>query len=183
MCMDTSKVESKTLRVNLSLPKFDVMSKLDLDAIRQYGADLIDSELERLIAIGEITDDDLKYIEPSKIKAFFTTELAKRMLNSTAVHREKPFQINIDAKEYDPSLSDISKNEKVILQGIIDCFFEDSDGYVLFDYKTDKVKNNSAEIKDRYKKQLELYKQAIEELTGKPVKETYLYLFDTNEVV
>ena len=160
-----------------------IMSKLDLDAIRQYGADLIDSELERLIAIGEITDDDLKYIEPSKIKAFFTTELAKRMLNSTAVHREKPFQINIDAKEYDPSLSDISKNEKVILQGIIDCFFEDSDGYVLFDYKTDKVKNNSAEIKDRYKKQLELYKQAIEELTGKPVKETYLYLFDTNEVV
>lgn len=30
MCMDTSVVESKTLRVNLSLPKFDVMSKLDL---------------------------------------------------------------------------------------------------------------------------------------------------------
>ena len=54
---------------------------------------------------------------------------------------------------------------------------------MLFDYKTDKVKNGSKENKEKYKKQLELYSRAIEELMGKPVKETYLYLFDTNEVI
>ena len=106
-----------------------------------------------------------------------------RMLNSDNINRERPFQINISALEYDPSLTGASRDEKVILQGIIDCFFEEGDGFILFDYKTDKVKNNSAQIRDRYKKQLELYKQAIEELTGKPVKEKYLYLFDTGEVV
>lgn len=105
------------------------------------------------------------------------------MSKSENINRERAFQINIPASEYDPSLSDASKDEKIILQGIIDCFFEEPDGFVLFDYKTDKVKNGSKEIKEKYKKQLELYSRAIEELMEKPVKETYLYLFDTNEVV
>lgn len=160
-----------------------VMSELDLDAIRKNGTNCIDSELQRLVGNGDITEDDLKYIDADKIKAFFKSELAMRMLDSDNINRERPFQINISALEYDPSLTGASRDEKVILQGIIDCFFEEGDGFILFDYKTDKVKNNSAQIRDRYKKQLELYKQAIEELTGKPVNETYLYLFDTGEVV
>ena len=61
-------------------------------------------------------------------------------------------------------------------------YFEEADGYVLFDYKTDKVKDKN-EIFKKYKKQLELYKMAIERLTSKPVKEYHLYLFDTNETV
>ena len=125
----------------------------------------------------------MKYIDADKIVSFFKTGLAIRMSKSENINRERAFQINIPASEYDPSLSDASKDEKIILQGIIDCFFEEDDGFVLFDYKTDKVKNGSKEIKEKYKKQLELYSRAIEELMEKPVKETYLYLFDTNEVV
>lgn len=160
-----------------------MMSKLDITAIAENGAGYAICELNRLVAEEVISEDDMVYIDADKIVAFFETDLAVRMAKSRNVNREKPFQINISALEYDPSLPDICKDEKVILQGIIDCFFEENDGFVLFDYKTDKVKNNSAEIKKRYQKQLELYKQAIEELTGKPVKETYLYLFDTNEVI
>lgn len=160
-----------------------IMAELNLDTIRQNGAEAIDGELERLIHTGSITADDLKYIDTDKIKTFFKSELAVRMLKSDNINRERPFQINISALEYDPSLPKSYKDEKVILQGIIDCFFEDGDGFVLFDYKTDKVKNDSTQIKERYQKQLELYKQAIEDLTGKPVNETYLYLFDTGEVV
>ena len=105
------------------------------------------------------------------------------MKKAKNIYRERPFQINISAREYDPSLSERCCDETVILQGIIDCFFEEADGFVLFDYKTDKVRNNSAEIKERYKKQLDLYARAIEELTKKKVKEKYLYLFDSGEVI
>ena len=116
------------------------------------------------------------------IKAFFTSDIGLRMMKSRNINREKPFQISISAKEYDPSLSDNSMGDTVILQGIIDCFFEEADGFVLLDYKTDRVKNSALEIKHRYAKQLELYKKAIEELTKKTVKECYLYLFDTGEI-
>ena len=71
----------------------------------------------------------------------------------------------------------------MILQGITDCFFREGDGYVLIDYKTDKVRGSGAKLRRKYEKQLELYKQAIEKLTSIPVKESYLYLFDTGEFV
>ncbi len=160
-----------------------VMSVIDIKAVAENGPVYAKNELDRLVAEDIISENDMKYIEPEKIIAFFESELAKRMAKSPNINRERAFQIHIPASEYDASLSDKSKNEKIILQGIIDCFFEEEDGFVLFDYKTDKVKNGSEEIREKYAKQLELYSRAITELTGKPVKERYLYLFDTNEVV
>ena len=159
-----------------------VMASLDLDRIKEDGVDAIDGEISRLCNENIIRSGDLNYIDISKIKQFFQSDLATRLLNSMSVHREKPFQINISARMYDPSLPPEYEAETVVLQGIIDCFFEEEDGFVLFDYKTDKVRDK-AEIRSKYDKQLTLYKSAIEKLTNKPVKESYLYLFDTNETI
>ena len=157
-----------------------VMSQIDLEKVQNNG---VNAELQRLIDDGVITDADTVYIDTDKIRAFYDSPLAKRMMRSKNIYRETPFQINIPAHMYDPSLTDIKNDDTVILQGIIDCFFEEDDGFVLFDYKTDKVKGDPQEIKDRYEKQLELYAKAITELKGKPVKESYLYLFDINESI
>lgn len=160
-----------------------VMSEIDLAVIRQNGVEAVLSEIDRLICEDIVSADDIRYIDAEKIKAFFDSDIGKRLLASKNVRREMPFQINISALDYDPTLSDLSRDDNVILQGIIDCFFEENGSFILFDYKTDKVKNNAAEIKERYLKQLELYKRAIEQLTGKAVTETYLYLFDSGETV
>ncbi len=157
-----------------------VMSQLDLSAVTENG---VRSELVRLIADGVISEADLEFLDIAKIERFFECGLCERMKKAKNIYRERPFQINISAREYDPSLSERCCDETIILQGIIDCFFEEDDGFVLFDYKTDKVRNNSAEIKERYQKQLDLYARAIEELTKKKVKEKYLYLFDSGEVI
>ncbi len=159
-----------------------VMSTIDIDTIRTHGDKGIETELVRMVNEGIISPDDIKYIDEDKIKTFFRSTLAERMIKSSNIRREEPFQINISALEYDPSLPKEYENETVILQGIIDCFFETDNGYVLFDYKTDKVKDKT-QIRAKYEKQLTLYAQAIEKLTGKPVCEKYLYLFDTGEVV
>ncbi len=159
-----------------------VMSALDLDRVRREGADCVTDELDRLVSDKKMTADDLTYIEPDKIVGFFNSPLGKRMLASSEIHREAPFQINISASEYDPSLTGCD-GETVILQGIIDCFFREGDGYILFDYKTDRVHNNAAGLRKTYRKQLELYTKAIETLTGVKVKEAYLYLFDVGEAV
>ena len=73
---------------------------------------------------------------------------------------------------------DVYIDEKIRLQGIMDCFFEEEDGIVLLDYKTDYVEEGKVdEIIERYRAQLKYYKDALEKITEKRVKESYLYLF------
>ncbi len=160
-----------------------IMSEIDLQRIASEGTGCIESELDRLIMSGRITERDRKYIDVEKIAAFYESNIGRRLLRSPEVHREAPFQINITAAEYDPSLGRGYENETVILQGIIDCFFRERGEYVLIDYKTDKVRGDGTEIKRKYRKQLELYKKAIEEMTGRLVKESCLYLFDIGKSV
>ena len=67
-------------------------------------------------------------------------------------------------------------DDYVVVQGIIDVYFEESDGMVLVDYKTDWIKEGEEELLiKRYHAQMESYKQALEKITGKKVKEIYIY--------
>ena len=43
------------------------------------------------------------------------------------------------------------------------------------DYKTDYVKKSEQELVDKYKKQLQIYKSALEEALQKEVYKTYIY--------
>lgn len=160
-----------------------VMSEIDLALIAERGAKSVSGEIERLADAGRISREDLKYIKAERIEAFFESDTGGRVLRSREVLREKPFQISIPATEYDPSLPPEYAAEELVLQGIIDCCFVESGGWVLLDYKTDKVRGDKLEIRRKYEKQLELYKLAIERLTSRPVTESLLYLFDIGETV
>ena len=71
-------------------------------------------------------------------------------------------------------------NETVLLQGIIDCYFEEGQDIVLIDYKTDHVKEGMEYIiKERYQSQIEFYARAIETITHRKVREKYIYLFSS----
>ena len=66
-------------------------------------------------------------------------------------------------------------NDSVLVQGIIDLYFVDENNkIILVDYKTDYVETE-AKLVEKYKKQLELYKIAIEKSLNKKVDETYIY--------
>jgi len=76
----------------------------------------------------------------------------------------------------------VTGGESIMLRGIIDAYFEEDGKIVLVDYKTDFVnEENKDQVINRYKKQLDLYKNVLEELTGKEVKEKYVYLFGIDE--
>ncbi len=67
----------------------------------------------------------------------------------------------------------------VLIQGVIDCLFEDEAGLILLDYKTDQVRNGDISLLgERYRVQLELYGTAVEHIWKKPVIEKYLFFFD-----
>ncbi|MFR0986756.1 MAG: hypothetical protein ACLSFZ_09735 [Frisingicoccus sp.] len=69
-------------------------------------------------------------------------------------------------------------SERILIQGVIDVYFEEDDGVVLLDYKTDRIPKGEAGDKiliKRYKTQLDYYQKAIEQISGKKVKDRILY--------
>lgn len=136
------------------------------------------SELERMESEGIISSQEKEAIKPEWIEGFFRSDIGKRMAKAKSVHRETPFEMEIDSKE----LGEEYSGERIILQGIIDCWFEEEDGIVLIDYKTDRY-TDPAEIKGRYAMQLDYYRRAIERVAKKSVKNSYLYLFYGQDVI
>ena len=158
-----------------------VMQKLNLKKVCTY--EEISDQIEGLVTRGFITKEEAECADAKKILNFFNSSLGKRMLNSNSVYREKPFIINLSSTEiYRDLPKDLYENEKILIQGIIDCYFEEDDDLVLIDYKTDYAKDIQ-EIKQKYKFQLEYYSKALEKITQKKVKNKYLYLFSNNTAV
>ena len=93
------------------------------------------------------------------------------------LYREQPFVLGVDAKELYPEEED---GELILVQGIIDAYFEEPDGLVVLDYKTDKVRRKE-ELAERYQEQLRYYAKALEQMTGKKVKEKIIYSFTLKE--
>lgn len=107
-----------------------------------------------------------------QINRFITSKLYSRIKNSKVFYRETSFNLNVPANEI--YLFDKDINEEVMLQGIIDLYFIENNEIVLVDFKTDNVSSGDELVK-RYKIQLELYKRALEEITGMKVKESIIY--------
>lgn len=87
--------------------------------------------------------------------------------------KEQPFVLGVDAKEIYP---DTTSNETILVQGIIDVYFEEDGELVVLDYKTDRV-HSADELREKYHAQLEYYAQALEQLLQKKVKEKIIYSF------
>lgn len=111
-----------------------------------------------------LTEEEKQTIDYKKILSFLSSNLGIRLTNSIKLYKETPFVVLENGQ---------------LVQGIIDLFFEEDDGYVLIDYKTDYVgKSSLNQLSEKYRDQLSYYRIAIEKITGRPVKETYLYFFD-----
>ena len=158
-----------------------VMQRLNYDRVNTINE--IKAQIEEMVMDNSLTEKEASVVWYKKIYNFFNSDLGKRLLKSykegRLVSRELPFFTELSSVEYNPELSEkVYLDEKIRLQGIIDCFFEEEDGIVLLDYKTDYVEEgNIDEIIERYRSQLKYYKDALEKITEKKVKESYLYLF------
>ncbi|WP_337543567.1 3'-5' exonuclease [Mitsuokella jalaludinii] len=110
----------------------------------------------------------------TSIERFCSSAIGKRMKSAARVWRELPFSRMIPVGKVNPAYSESA--EKIFIQGVIDVLFEENDGsLVLLDYKTDRD-TAPDKIRRRYAKQIELYREAVESILGKPVKESILFL-------
>jgi len=145
----------------------------------------IGNQINNMVLKELITQNQAKSVDVKKIEAFIFSPICKRMLESGKIFREVPFNIELPFDELYPNNDSCDSNEdKILLQGVVDCYFEEANKIVLIDYKTDYISNgNIKEIKDKYSLQISYYARALELLTGLSVNERYIYLFATGELV
>jgi ATP-dependent helicase/nuclease subunit A len=157
-----------------------VMQSIDFNRVNTVSE--IKEQLNELVKRELLSEVEFRAINERKIFNFFVSNLGKRLIKSfksgSKVYRELPFYTEISPLEVDGGLSENIKDEKVRLQGVIDCFFYEGDNIVLLDYKTDYVQTgNEEDMIKKYSIQIKYYKEALEKITGKKVLESYLYLF------
>lgn len=145
----------------------------------------LEKQIENMVAKGLLTEQQAACIELHKIHSFMASDLAKRMVSSKNIKREVPFNLELPCREIYPELrGENLDSETVLLQGIIDCYFEEEDGLVLLDYKTDYLTPARLEkLREDYRVQIDYYGRALETLTAKRVKEKYIYFFSSGQIL
>lgn len=140
----------------------------------------VKAEAERLVSSGRLTRNQADSLNLPKLSAFLSSDIVSLALASGEYYKEYRFTVNIPAYMVDENISFEASNHSVILQGAVDLAIIDNDGIIIVDYKTDRVKSMDV-LKSRYEKQLNLYKAALEQTTGKPVKKSLIYSINLSE--
>ena len=137
------------------------------------------SSSARLVERAFLTPQQGEAVDPAKIAAFFASPLGRELMASTSLRREFKFSILADAAAYDPA----AVGEQVMLQGVVDCFWQEPDGIVILDFKTDYIHGDLQQKAARYAPQLRAYAQALSRIYQCPVKKTVLYFFSAGREV
>ncbi|MCD8156283.1 MAG: helicase-exonuclease AddAB subunit AddA [Clostridiales bacterium] len=143
----------------------------------------LEAQAAGYVASGRIRKEEAALLILHQMARFLTSGLAGRMREAAACGRltkEQPFVMSLPAKQV---WNGVNSEETVLVQGIIDVFWEEEDGIVLLDYKTDRVER-AQELVQRYEAQMRLYAEALNRrFAGKRVKETLIYSFRLDEVI
>ena len=172
---DTEKEERKDIGMQIGTAYHTVLWKFDFD--NEPDRARILALLDELKTQGTIACDVADKVSVKRLLAFKDSALYNRMSKAHRhglLKREPPFVLGMDAKEV---REDWPEGEMILVQGVIDAFFEEDGELVVVDYKTDRVSEEDGEavLIRRYKKQMELYAKALEQITGKKVKAKVIY--------
>lgn len=147
-----------------------------LDFTQEYEKETLQAAIARLREEKKLSDEMAQCIRTEDILSFLKCKAGRRMQSAARramLAKEQPFVLGVDAREIYPGTEN---GETILVQGIIDVYFEEDGELVLLDYKTDKVRT-AEELKEKYHSQLAYYAKALEQLLEKPVKEKIIYSF------
>lgn len=159
------------------LDKKDIIQIKDPQSLNKYLSDLHNN--------GNLITEELKTINQEKLLMFLTSNIAERMRKASMEKKlftERQFIMGVEATEINKHMK---SDELVLIQGIIDVYFEEEGEIVLLDYKTDRVDFSTGEetLIKRYAVQLDYYERALVKLTNKKVKERVIYSFALDKAI
>lgn len=146
--------------------------------------EVVSSTIEGMVTRKLITPFQTRAINVQAIAQLFQSELGQRMQLAAWLKRELPFAFLLSAGDVYREEAGYSADESVFVQGVIDCLFEDSEGLVLVDYKTDRIyKQNWQEQAEKHRFQLEMYARGLEMILNRKVDEIYVFFFDGGRAI
>jgi ATP-dependent helicase/nuclease subunit A len=144
----------------------------------------IETQLARLAETGVLTEGQREAVDARKIARFFESDIGKRLLEAAKagnVRREFRFSLLVDAERY---YQGGGYDDKILLQGSVDCFFEEGGEITVIDFKSDRVTAQTMRDRARHHApQLEAYAEALERIVGKRVKRRVIYFFAADAAV
>ncbi|MEG1361312.1 MAG: helicase-exonuclease AddAB subunit AddA [Lachnospiraceae bacterium] len=146
------------------------------DFTKEFSKEELQSQLNEILKKKRMSEEQAALLNQEKIMKFLKSKVAVRIQNAARtgrLHKEQPFVLGIKASEIEEQPD---TEEIILVQGIIDVYWEEGEALVLLDYKTDHIKEK-AEFLARYEKQMELYARALTQATGKKVAEKIIYSF------
>ena len=174
---DFLNCSASLLKPNSAL-QYRVMELLDFE--KMYDRQTLEAEINAFVEQGRMTREMADSVRTADVLGFLDSSVGKRMRTSAdcgKLWKEQPFVLGIPEQEL---YKDEPEGDFALVQGIIDVYFEEEDGLVVLDYKTDKV-YKIEELVEKYHAQLDYYGRALEQITGKKVKEKVLYSFTLGE--
>ena len=150
------------------------------DFERSSAPDGVEQELARLREKRILSPEQADAIVPARITAFFASSLYQKQMKGQHVRREFKFSVLAPAGQYFPIAAG-APEEKVLLQGVVDCLIETDEGFIVLDFKTDRVTPSSLAARaEEYRPQLEAYAYAVEQVFGRPVSKRVLFFLETS---
>ena len=152
--------------IHLCIQKLDEKRDYTIDEIKDFINDLMNRNIMSKV--------EAESIDVNMLYNYTISSLWQELKQAKEIHKEDAFYINVPAKTiYDEA----EENEMILVQGIIDLYYiSKEDKLVLIDFKTDYVPNGDIQkLEEKYKVQLELYKRALEESTGRKVDKALIW--------
>ena len=155
-----------------------LLEKMDLR--KDHAEQTVKESLEHLVDAGYITESEAENINIGSIVSFLRSDIGKQLKTAEKVYREFRFSVLLPVDR----LFKEHIEDKILLQGTIDCWYEKNDEIVIIDYKTDRLDENNIEERNKiYTVQLKAYADALREITGKKIKETVIYYLNMEKIV
>ena len=191
----SEKTETEPLPLHFAKPQFSAGQRVLTPTERgtaihlamqylRYGACTdalsIERELDRLVEERFLTLQQRQAVSAEKLLRFFRSNLGQRVLTSQNVKREFKFSVLEDGSILSPEL----KGEQILLQGVTDCCLVETDGLVVLDFKSDRIRPGEEEERAAYYRgQMDAYSRALSRIFARPVKERILWFFATDREV
>lgn len=135
----------------------------------------IAAQVQALAARGQLTAREAQAVNTASLLQLMRTPLGAALAAAEAagtLRREFRFSLLCPAETFFPG----ADAEQVLLQGVVDAWFETPDGLVIVDYKTDRIRPDAVpERTAYYAAQLRAYAGAMARITGRPVCRRTLY--------
>ena len=185
----TGRREDESARRGIATHLF--MQFCDFSALREQGAE---SELARLVKEKFISAEDGARVRLDEIEKFRESRLLDEILGARALHREMRFHARMPAVLFtaDEEKRRALGEHRILVQGVIDCLFEDESGALtLIDYKTDRLPREALAdaalaakiLSDKHSEQLSYYAIAVEQIFGRRPAKILVYSLHLGDVI